>query len=278
MILAERLNGHDDRDLYDQLVSASKSPSTLANTRRAVFNRYDEYEQQWGFCSKSSWCGGEKAALEGNWSALTNAQFNDLRPRILSLTAGICYLCGNSKAGELDHYLPKSKFPEFCAFSLNLLPACHRCNNKKRARYKIGNQRLYFHPYFMSLPENSRFLGVSVNVGDTVEVSYFIDDHAGIDDETCRVLNDHFEDLDIASIYRDEAISYLVDQRDAYYLQFQAGGEKLVADELQRQLHTFRNARGPNHWRSVLVAELAASEEFCQGGFKALGPYVPMDL
>ncbi|MCT9811352.1 hypothetical protein N0K08_11950 [Acidovorax sp. Be4] len=49
----------------------------------------------------------------------------------------------------MDHHLPKEVFPQFSLYSLNLVPACHRCNHAKGENYQGGvlGQR-GVHPYF----------------------------------------------------------------------------------------------------------------------------------
>lgn len=65
----------------------------------------------------------------------------------------MCPSCGEAGApGTLDHYLPKSKFPEFAILLLNLTPMCERCQGEKKTSYMcLGGKRHYLHPYFDTL-------------------------------------------------------------------------------------------------------------------------------
>lgn len=60
----------------------------------------------------------------------------------------ICPMCGSQSTFNLDHYLPKKKYPEFSIFSKNLIPACS-CNLKRGEAVKgdVEGQRT-LHPYF----------------------------------------------------------------------------------------------------------------------------------
>jgi hypothetical protein len=71
----------------------------------------------------------------------------EIRDRTFS---GSCPLCGSLHTGTLDHYLPKTTFPEFSIYSLNLIPACTHCNTGgKRATYKgAAPPARFIHPYF----------------------------------------------------------------------------------------------------------------------------------
>jgi len=59
-----------------------------------------------------------------------------------------CPMCGSMGTGTLDHLLPKAKYPQFSILSINLVPACHTCNNKRgEALTGRGGERV-LHPYF----------------------------------------------------------------------------------------------------------------------------------
>ena len=59
-----------------------------------------------------------------------------------------CPYCGISTSDSFDHYLPKSHFPQYCIFPLNLIPICSDCNRRKGERYVKDGQRLFLNPYF----------------------------------------------------------------------------------------------------------------------------------
>jgi len=59
-----------------------------------------------------------------------------------------CPMCGSLHSGTLDHLLPKTDYPEFAVFGMNLVPAC-KCNGL-RSTHLIGahdGERI-LHPYF----------------------------------------------------------------------------------------------------------------------------------
>ncbi|CCN81197.1 HNH endonuclease [Vibrio nigripulchritudo] len=61
-----------------------------------------------------------------------------------------CPCCGEpGKPGTLDHYLPKSKYPEFSIVVENLTPMCSDCQGLKGndVRDELGN-KVYIHPYY----------------------------------------------------------------------------------------------------------------------------------
>jgi 5-methylcytosine-specific restriction endonuclease McrA len=67
---------------------------------------------------------------------------------------GACPVCGRDSIGTLDHYLPKADYAEYSFFSLNLVPACERCNNARNNLVQGANQgERPLHPYFDTFAE-----------------------------------------------------------------------------------------------------------------------------
>ena len=60
-----------------------------------------------------------------------------------------CPLCGLNYVYDLDHYMPKSIYPQYAVHPQNLIPICHRCNNKKLEKWvDHQNKRVIFNAYF----------------------------------------------------------------------------------------------------------------------------------
>jgi hypothetical protein len=67
---------------------------------------------------------------------------------------GACPVCGRDGIGTLDHYLPKADYSEYAFFSLNLVPACDRCNNARNSLARGANHgERPLHPYFDAFAE-----------------------------------------------------------------------------------------------------------------------------
>ncbi|MEZ9821184.1 HNH endonuclease [Shewanella sp. 10N.286.45.A1] len=61
-----------------------------------------------------------------------------------------CPSCGEDGApGTLDHYLPKTEFPELSVCLVNLTPMCSKCQGKKSDDYlTVDNEKAFLHPYY----------------------------------------------------------------------------------------------------------------------------------
>ena len=64
-----------------------------------------------------------------------------------------CPSCGESgKPGTLDHYLPKSEYPELAVVIANLTPMCSECQGRKGTDFQnAAGEKLFLHPYFDSI-------------------------------------------------------------------------------------------------------------------------------
>ncbi|MBD8753824.1 hypothetical protein [Pseudomonas coleopterorum] len=61
-----------------------------------------------------------------------------------------CPCCGSHTVpGTLDHYLPKTSFPEFAVLLANLTPMCSTCQEEKGTSYLTeGGSKKFIHSYF----------------------------------------------------------------------------------------------------------------------------------
>jgi 5-methylcytosine-specific restriction endonuclease McrA len=61
----------------------------------------------------------------------------------------ICPYCGLTESKQIDHFLPKSKFPEFSLYLPNMIVICSDCNKSKDniAIDTTTNTRYVLHPY-----------------------------------------------------------------------------------------------------------------------------------
>ena len=146
----------NDDDLLGQLGhSRSARAKSVAARHAEIAVRYQAYRDHRG----------------NPWTLPEDASFVPLRPTLNHLyevppvalgfinslrksVDGACPVCGRDSLGTLDHYLPKADYSEYSFFSLNLVPACDRCNNARNNLARganVGERPL--HPYFDAFAE-----------------------------------------------------------------------------------------------------------------------------
>lgn len=76
---------------------------------------------------------------------------HDFRKRLYSLVPERCPICDKRWGFDdknLDHILPKTKFPQFAITPYNLVPTCSTCNDRKNDDYGRNISTGVFNPYF----------------------------------------------------------------------------------------------------------------------------------
>ncbi|UCJ16929.1 hypothetical protein K5Q02_00550 [Pseudomonas sp. MM211] len=89
-------------------------------------------------------------------------------PKLRDLPIGSCPMCGNLTLGTVEHYLPKTPFPEFSVFSWNLVPSCSSCNQKRGSKHVNGISQKLLHPIFDSVLLHKLRLVTRFNTSDAV--------------------------------------------------------------------------------------------------------------
>jgi uncharacterized protein (TIGR02646 family) len=94
----------------------------------------------------------------------TTAVRKKLAPGILSMTHGKCAFCegplGTQAYPQIEHYHPKSHYPDQVFRWENLLPICQICNTSKA---DIDHRGMLFHP---ELEDPESFFGVHPDTGE----------------------------------------------------------------------------------------------------------------
>jgi hypothetical protein len=268
----------DDAILYSEIAALRDDAARLRLTQLSsdVMATYSDYESASAkvttLTPKFSSPDGD--LLRQNWPLLARVSVSYVRPAVFLTSNGRCCLCNNSKAGQIDHYLPQAKYPEFVVYTGNFVPACDRCNKKKGTRYRRNALAgpAFLHPRLHALPSGEQYLQVSVSLDRTVLVEYSVMQTASMPSGRYQTLRSHFSLLGLATLYSDEAVLALSEMLGAFYAYYREGGAAAVSRYLARDAGSRRKFLGMNHWKPVLLGALSLHGEFCDGGFKILGP------
>jgi hypothetical protein len=208
--------------------------------------------------------------LRSNYQVLRSGALVEDGARILARSR-ICCLCGLRATSQLDHYLPKQIFPEFAAYTVNLVPVCGVCNNLKDELYRTrSGDPAFVHAYFDELPGSEPFLRATLKLDQGVIPSFELVQTPGLRDETFRVLIWQFGYIELNTIYSEEAVELLAEKYGAIEDYFIEGGQRQVAKYLHREAQSIRGRVGLNHWKSAILTAAASSEDFCTWGFRLL--------
>lgn len=78
---------------------------------------------------------------------------------------GLCPICGaDTTSIDWDHYAPRSKFPELSLLYANLIPICHRCNDKKGDYWPVDIADIeIYNAYYGDIP-TQKMLDCAINI------------------------------------------------------------------------------------------------------------------
>lgn len=116
-----------------------------------------------------------------------------------------CFYCGVRDFYSYDHYLPKSKFPEFATNVYNLVLCCSHCQHPKGTEYRDHNNLpLFYHP-FVNSDFNESYITIEVDVSLQTSAGLgakvLIDPIMSIEPGT--LLYRHFDALELNKKYTD---------------------------------------------------------------------------
>ena len=180
---------------------------------------------------------------------------------------GRCPFCGFGHASTLDHYLPKSKYPQFSVLPLNIVPSCKDCNTGKLADIAITEEQQSLHPYFDHAQYvDEQWLFAVVEQTSPVTIRFYVQAPGHWTDISKSRVRAHFKEFKLASRYIIEASSQLACLRDTLMRYSETNGAAAVKQHLTIEAHTyFRQHK--NSWQTAMFQSLANSDWYCDSGF-----------
>jgi hypothetical protein len=178
---------------------------------------------------------------------------------------GRCPLCGLRSVSTLDHHLAKTLYPALAVCPYNLIPSCAECNKTKRNIRPLSAEDETLNPYYDNID------GVEWLVAEVVEncppsvVFSILPSDEWDDLLTARVQN-HFEILELNSLYSINAANVLLNRRRYFTTLHDRGGVNEVYQYIIDTYESYREVN-INSWQSALYKSLFESDWFCDGGF-----------
>jgi len=259
----------DDRANLADIINRRLEPARtrLRRLEAQVVGAYDAYDSIWSTVGHASIVDDRdfdaKADLKGNYILASDRKL--LHDEVLALARnGECPMCGYAQAASLDHYLPKSLYPEYSIFSVNLVPACPTCNLIKGNLCSQHPDERFLHPYY-DKPPDEVLLFAEIYVADKVAVNYRVASTA-TNEQVLRRYAFHLEKLGLLTTYRRAANVELYDRAITFQELHAAGGRELVARSLQREARGLAQRRGCNDWKTALYQALSMHEPFLDYG------------
>lgn len=179
-----------------------------------------------------------------------------------------CPLCGVGSVAHCDHHLPKSRYPDLAILPINLVPACHFCNDKKKAKYPTSAGQQTFHPYFDQHLLKEPWVRATLSAGPPPVLVFDTEPPCTWPAEDGERVRRHFDACGLAITFTTNANDELPVIRDRLILQERYGGTAAVQQFLndERDIHAAR----PNSWQYATYRTLAADAWFVGGGYRTI--------
>jgi hypothetical protein len=270
-------------DLFVGLTYADGEPkhSLTAAEWRTVENTFERYDVLQGVAHNDLLANSlrpeSKAAIHNAYDEIQEKRrLTDLRSSLLFATDR-CPCCGISAVEELDHHLPRSVYHALATYSRNLVPICHKCNNKKRTVTGINPLERFIHVYYDDVPQQEQFLIVTITInGNTLQTTFLIEQSASMSDEIFHKLTFQTARVNLDQRLKREVNTFLFSACESLYEAYASNNN---ADNirilLSRTASQHQNKFGLNDWRTVLLSALANNVAFCDGGFVGILNYQP---
>lgn len=182
-----------------------------------------------------------------------------------------CPMCGHGEVAQLDHVMPKMKFPALCVDPLNLVPVCERCNYVKGQASPTSVETTPLHPYVDHV-DTENWLDAKVVPNRQGQLKYYVSAPPGWDDTLTTRVHYHFALFELAKRYSVHANRTLKSIKYSLQEQLDRAGEDAVRAYLQ-EAAVSRLQHDPNNWDGVAHRAWAADDDFCRGAFSADVPH-----
>lgn len=175
----------------------------------------------------------------------------------------LCPNCTLTDCSQLDHYIPKTEFPEFSANPRNLMQCCSICNQKKLDRWLNGKQPIFLNLYLDDLPqEQYLFVDISIENGVPI-IKFYLNNRTNIDPTLFSRIESHYGELDLCNRFVERADSFISEILRNYIAAKEAS---ITVENFIEMLKSCAKQEqkdfGFNYWKAILTLECCKSPNF----------------
>lgn len=174
----------------------------------------------------------------------------------------LCPNCQADDAHTLDHYLPKTDFPEFSDNPLNLILCCQDCNGKKGKRWRKDGKRIQLNLYLDNIPD-VKYLYVTVNmVNGLPDATFEVKRPIGATDAIFDKIENHYSKLKLCSKkFVEKTYDALSELRSSLRPAYEKLSEAQAKESMMETVVEWKRKYGQNYWKAVLLEACGANPE-----------------
>lgn len=178
-----------------------------------------------------------------------------------------CPYCLSSICSHVDHFLPESIYHGLSVNPKNLVPSCHNCNTKKKAKTfkKLNDEFIqFFHPYYDDLGDLV-WLKANFSIEQNIlVVSFSVDDNLSIAYQTLQKIQYTFEELSMGQYLSDKASETETTNLTSKFRDedFWRNLDNIeIKAILQSDYKLFKKNHGNNHWLTALYKTISERDD-----------------
>lgn len=263
------VNGDDSH--YKAIANAKRGlrKTRLLNVWSDIEKRYDEYArlapnlEQLAQCSLSLIRQRDCRHCYDVPTAPLSSLLKQVGAIVPANQSILCQYCLIGELDTIDHYVPKSIFPEFSVLPRNLVPSCPKCNRLKKDIWLQNGERAIFNLYYDNIP-NDNYLHATVTfpyAKTRANVSFKLMRPAGWPDAMFNKVLRHFACLKLIERY-DVAGAEYVSEAVAAVKAMDDQSSDWVSNHFRRNAANLSMLYGSNYWKSILAVALANNNDF----------------
>lgn len=180
-----------------------------------------------------------------------------------------CQYCTLNEISGLDHFVPKSEFPEFSVNPQNLFPCCSVCNNLKGEKWRDDESSIFLNLYLDDLPKE-QYLKVEItDIEEGLPLIVFKIENENISPSLLTVITKHYENLNLTERFLgfgNDVISDFI--RDITSYRESSLTKEQIREITLKKCNDERMYYGYNYWQTVLKEALVLSEKFLNYHFE----------
>ncbi len=203
-----------------------------------------------------------RGAARAVYDAIKNAAPNKL-----------CPLCSIGSVAHIDHHLPKSHYPDLSVLPLNLVPACHFCNDTKKARFPKTAGEQTFHPYYDAHLMTQQWITAALDYGKPLVIVFSVAPPTSWSPTDQKKVARHFTVCGLGISFGTNANANLVSLKRRLQRLHHRGGAVAVRAHLEEERDCHDDK--PNSWQHAFYQVLAADDWFVNGGFAQIADHQP---
>lgn len=179
-----------------------------------------------------------------------------------------CPFCSEAgRPNTLDHFLPKSKYPEYSILSKNLVPMCDICQGSDAKGSKVldsDDKRMFLHPYYDEI-EDLEILVLKIKPPYDKGTNFKFKVSPSIHDiELKELCIRHVKELNIDMRYREYFSSQYVRLKKLVRMMLSEG---MSSNKIKNELASFYRERlitGINYWDTVFYKSVLGNDDLLE--------------